>query len=210
MPRAEPSVLVRWNRGQVVVNAIGPLKRARRKVFESPSLCIRIVLRAGRARALLGTPMHELADRIVPIEDLWRDAGAQLRESLAATDLPRAIELVESALRDRLAGSDVETSRDEFLADAMRALDVGDDRIATVARDLGLSDRHLRRLFQEHLGMTPKHYARIARLGRVLSRRPSPWAAVAAEAGFHDQSHLIREFRDLLQVTPQSFRNPMS
>jgi AraC-like DNA-binding protein len=62
-------------------------------------------------------------------------------------------------------------------------------------------------LFRDDLGMTPKHYARIARLRRVLARGPSSsWARLALETGFHDQSHLIREFRDLLQVTPSTFR----
>jgi transcriptional regulator GlxA family with amidase domain len=61
---------------------------------------------------------------------------------------------------------------------------------------------------QEDLGMTPKHYGRIARLRRALARDGSreSWARVALEAGFHDPSHGIREFCDLLQDTPEAFR----
>ncbi len=58
--------------------------------------------------------------------------------------------------------------------------------------------------------LTPKHYARISRLGRVLQGGEGAWSGVALEAGFHDQSHLIRDFRDLLGLTPEQFRKRLA
>jgi AraC-like DNA-binding protein len=206
-PRAEASILVRWSpKGEAVVNVLGPLTRARRKSFDTPQLYVRVGLHAGRARALLGVPIHEIADRVVPIEHLWDGTGSQLRDSLASCDLARAVERFEAAIVQRLRSAKAPTMREELVVRAMRTLDDGAGEVGSAARSIGLSDRQLRRLFQDDLGMTPKHYARIARLRRVLAGWPSSsWARLALEAGFHDQSHLIREFRDLLQVTPSTF-----
>ena len=207
-PRAEPSILVRWSpQGEAVVNVLGPLTRAQRKSFDAPRLYVRVGLQASRARALLGAPIHEVANRVVPIEALWGGVGRQLRHSLASCDLPRAVMRIETSLLERFRSAKAPTSREAQVLRAMRSLDDGAGDVSSAARCVGLSDRHLRRLFQEDLGMAPKHYARIARLRRVLSLwRSSSWVGLALEAGFHDQSHLIREFRDLLQMTPSTFR----
>jgi AraC-like DNA-binding protein len=205
-PHAEPSLLVKWTRdGDAVISVIGPLTKARQKSFLLPMRYARFVLRAGRARAVLGVSMSELTDRIVPIDDLWPTSG-RLRELLAPAGPARAVQVMYSAIMARVPTDTKSASRSALVDRALRRLDAGDGRIASVAQDLGVSDRHLRRMFLEDVGMTPKHYARITRLQRaVSSRRSASWVAAAYEAGFHDQSHLTRDFRDLLQLTPRVF-----
>lgn len=203
-PRAEASLLIRWNGDDVSVNAIGPLTRARRKVHAAPSMYVRIVFCPGRSRELLGVPIRELADRVVPIDELW--PANRLRDSLVGAKRSDSMALIEAALVERSRGCKATPKHDALMSHAIRSLDTSKGRVAIVARDLGLSERHLRRLFLDEVGMTPKHYARIARLQRVMSQPSSPWIIAAADAGFHDQAHLIREFRDLLDVTPAAFR----
>jgi transcriptional regulator GlxA family with amidase domain len=71
----------------------------------------------------------------------------------------------------------------------------------------GLSPRQLRRLFRLELGIGPKRYIRIVRLRRLLStaRANVSWADLAIEAGFYDQAHLISDFKELLNATPDAF-----
>jgi AraC-like DNA-binding protein len=74
-----------------------------------------------------------------------------------------------------------------------------------VADRLGWSERHLRRLAQDGLGVAPKSYARLARFARVVvasDRGDRPWAQLAAEAGFADQAHQVRETVELAGCTP--------
>jgi methylphosphotriester-DNA--protein-cysteine methyltransferase len=68
----------------------------------------------------------------------------------------------------------------------------------------GVSERYLRRVFTQGVGISPKHFARISRVRKVLGR-PGSWSAVAAEAGDFDQSHLVAEFRSIMRVTPGAF-----
>jgi AraC-like DNA-binding protein len=67
-----------------------------------------------------------------------------------------------------------------------------------------VSERYLRRVLTQGVGISPKHFARISRVRKVLGR-PGSWSAVAAEAGYFDQSHLVAEFRSIMRVTPGAF-----
>lgn len=76
------------------------------------------------------------------------------------------------------------------------------------AHAAGLSERQFRRRFQNVMGCAPKVYNRVLRLQRVLNEldlfRPPDWADLAYKHGFFDQSHLNREFSDLMGTTPRN------
>jgi AraC-like DNA-binding protein len=80
--------------------------------------------------------------------------------------------------------------------------------VSSVAVSLGVSERHLRRVFREAVGMSPKQFARLARFRYALRNagkdgRPD-WASIAAAAGYFDQAHLIAEFHAFAGVTPRT------
>jgi len=117
----------------VVLNVIGPLTRARRKVHAAPSLpslYIRIVFHAGQSRELLGVPIRELADRIVPIDEIW--PANRLRDNPAGATHSDAIGIVEAALVERTRRCHATPERDARVSFAMRALGASDARVAIV------------------------------------------------------------------------------
>jgi AraC-like DNA-binding protein len=75
-----------------------------------------------------------------------------------------------------------------------------------VADRMGVPSRTLRRRVRREAGLSLKQYARVTRFLRavvIADRSASPaWAGIAAEAGFCDQSHLVRECRALTGLTP--------
>ncbi|MEM6554686.1 MAG: AraC family transcriptional regulator [Pseudomonadota bacterium] len=79
--------------------------------------------------------------------------------------------------------------------------------VQRLAHVTGLSERQFRRRFQNALGCAPKIYNRVLRLQRVLTELdlfgPPDWADLAHKHGFFDQSHLNREFSDLMGTTPR-------
>jgi AraC-like DNA-binding protein len=94
------------------------------------------------------------------------------------------------------------------LADDLR--DLLDSRTATgvtlreAAETLGASPDRLVRVFTRAFGLPPHRYLtgrRIDRARRLLLAGAAP-AAVAAEVGFHDQSHLHRHFQHYVGVPP--------
>jgi AraC-like DNA-binding protein len=71
-----------------------------------------------------------------------------------------------------------------------------------------LSASYLIRAFREHYGMTPHAYVVNRRIEfcRAQLRRGHAIADVAAEAGFADQAHLQRAFRQFVAATPGQYR----
>jgi AraC-like DNA-binding protein len=82
----------------------------------------------------------------------------------------------------------------------------GNCQIGTLARYLGLGKRTLERRFFNHIGATPKKYARVIRLRHAILQRSSlpSWADVAQEMGYYDQSHMIHDFMELYGYSPEA------
>ena len=83
-------------------------------------------------------------------------------------------------------------------------------RLAELARLVGSTPRNLTRLFVSSLGITPNaalKKMRIAKARRLL--RETSWALtdIAADCGFSDASHLIRQYRAIEGVTPGATRS---
>jgi transcriptional regulator GlxA family with amidase domain len=73
----------------------------------------------------------------------------------------------------------------------------------------GLSVFHFARQFKQSAGVTPHHYLvqrRVERAQDMLSRTDLSLSEIALAAGFSDQSHLARHFRQMLGTTPGEFR----
>jgi AraC-like DNA-binding protein len=81
--------------------------------------------------------------------------------------------------------------------------------IGRIADDVGWSRKHLIARFGQQVGLTPKTAARLVRFDQVLrrveTRRTARWDQVAADAGYADQAHLIRDFHAFAGVTPTAY-----
>lgn len=76
----------------------------------------------------------------------------------------------------------------------------------------GYSERQLERKFEYHIGMSPKKYGNIIRLHYFLSLMNNVtdhknMTMLSYEAGYSDQSHLIREFKNNIGLTPKQYLN---
>lgn len=142
----------------------------------------------------------------------WRLAG-ELRASDAAAPLAAeafALELLAAASREaavaRQGGRSPAWLRHaEELLRARERLSVG-----AVADAVGVHPAHLARVFRARHGMSVGEYARRVRLewaATQLARSEDPLAVVAREAGFADQSHFTRRFKQFAGLTPARYRD---
>ncbi len=164
--------------------------------------------RPGRAHPFLGLPVSEVTGLAVPLGDIWTGTGISERMQSAPEDNTR-VRIAESWLLSRLASSKLSDRSMEALVDAMVA-DRGRESVAQLASRAGLSPRQLERRFAVSVGLPPKAFSRIVRLQGALQavrESPSPdWAAIALEAGYYDQPHLLLDFRELAGESPESIR----
>ncbi|WP_167856062.1 helix-turn-helix domain-containing protein [Natronospirillum operosum] len=95
---------------------------------------------------------------------------------------------------------------DTNLAEALDAL-ASAQRKVDVLRQVGVSERTLERVIKRATGKNPlfwKNLARARRTARQLNGQ-QPFAELAADSGYADQAHMIREFRKWFGVTPGQF-----
>lgn len=162
------------------------------------------------ARQLLGMPAAALSAAVVDLGDvLGRAVAHELVERCAATTgWGRRFAVLDEVLGRVLR--DVPPVAAE-VAHAWRRLAATDGllAVAALAAEVGWSRRHLGERFRAEIGLTPKVAARVLRFDRARRLLSAPvrpgLAEIAAVAGYADQSHLTREWRDLAGCTPSTW-----
>jgi AraC-like DNA-binding protein len=163
-------------------------------------------LRLDAHEAVLGVPASLTFDRIVALEDLWGDvATRRLFDQLGSSHPDDAPAILERAIAERIRLGEQHRNSRVVLAAAQK---LESARVSTVAGELDVSERSLRRAFRDTVGMSPKAFARLARFHRAVRAAREDlrggWGRIAVDAGYYDQAHLIAEFRDLAGVTPRA------
>lgn len=193
------------------LRVVGPRSRASCHPGKELPMCVRVRLRPGAARPVFGVPVSELRDRAVPLTDLWGDRATRLAHRLNELTGPGpALRSIEEALLEGLhhgsesRGTD---AHDLLLREAVDSLSTTGERVAALARRLSVSERHLRHLFTDRIGLPPKRFARIQRVRTVLAGAGSArLAGLASDTGYYDQSHMTADFHTLMGVSPAAFR----
>jgi len=185
--------------GQAVV--AGPRSAFHIKDVSSAGYAVGVQLHPAASLSLFGVLAEELAGRHVALADLWPGAAASgLREQLLQVPDPaRQLDVLEEALARRLPRVQamhpaVATALEHFRATP---------NVGMVVKETGYSHRALLTQFRRTMGLTPKRYLRVMRMRRAVRRIGSvPSSDLAAEMGFSDQAHFVREFREFTGVTP--------
>lgn len=155
---------------------------------------------------VLGLPMSQLVDRCEELENVIEsrsDAGILPDQMMNQSDDASCINLLESWVGKRMAAS--RGNRVGELVTAIRG-ELGRTSISKLAKQANLSERHLNRLMQQEVGLSPKQFARIIRfdhavqLGRMRPRISLP--QIAQLAGYADQAHMTREFVQIGGIRP--------
>lgn len=170
---------------------------------------ITVVLQPHAAKAILHLPLNLFYGGLIPMDDMEDRELAGLSNSVAcAPDQEACVHLIEDFLIHRLY-----TFNGYHLKQIGAALHLINTRIQVSTPELSdmacLGPKQFNRVFLDYVGATPKDFARIVRMQRALfkiQRDPSlSFAQLAYEAGFSDQSHMIKEFKLFSGYTPQEY-----
>ncbi len=145
---------------------------------------------------------------MISLDEIFGTAGRVLAERLRELrSWDERFDLIESFLLARACGGRRPRPAVAW-AWARLCATGGRVRIEALAGELGCSRRYLHARFREQVGLPPKTVARLLRFREVcrqLDRDPARWAEIAQDAGYYDQSHLARDFRDLAGTTATDF-----
>jgi AraC-like DNA-binding protein len=169
-----------------------------------------IFFKESGAAAFFDTPMHELFSQSISLDHfILRSELLVIEEKLqqAGTDAKR-IGIVEQFLISQMK----DTVPDTLVAGALALIhrSKGNIRIRDLALQLHTSPSPLEKRFRRSVGATPKKFASIVRLKHLIAQcgpRHS-FTDIGYEAGFYDQAHFIKEFKDFTGETPGIFFSP--
>jgi AraC-like DNA-binding protein len=160
------------------------------------------------AYTLLGLPMDEITGLNVDLTEVLGAEGRRLADQLR--DTPHwsdRFALVDAALLRRLE-TGPQPSPEVSRAWQLLVGTAGAMPISRIARDVGWSHKHLITRFKQQIGLAPKTAARLVRFDAAWGRideRPMRWERIAADAGYADQAHFIRDFREFTGTTPSAY-----
>ncbi len=218
-----------WRRGDVYSQTVvvGGLHTTSALVVQPSAWAgIQLAVPPLGARLLFGAPASALPTAAWDARDLLGSLADEVTERLAQTaDWSGRYRVVFAFLDKLVRRSD---SRARVRPEVRRAWEViqlrrGVVGVADVAREVALSPRRLSTLFAAELGLIPKVAARLARFDSAReaiahaavapgARRSLDLSRIAAERGYYDHAHLVREFADFAGLSPtawidEEFRN---
>lgn len=159
--------------------------------------------------ALLPVSQDELTDKYFLLEDLFPKWGKELTLKIGeATGIETKAALFEDFLRryaDKLAPFP------NSFTHMLKRLSVQNnyDSYIKSVKDVGYTERHVRRIFLKYTGVSPYKYTRIVRCQTAIHvMRANPKASlaeIAFELNYCDQSHFTKEFKLFYDLTPRQF-----
>jgi AraC-like DNA-binding protein len=169
-----------------------------------PLGAVMVRLKPEGAARLIGERMREFMDTKIDLGGIF-DAGevSLLEEMLMeASDSATRFACIESFLLRNLR----QRQPNPVVCRAAQFLRRNPSlRVRWLAAQLDVGERHLSRGFRAMFGASPKQFARVARIQKILAMRQggSAWADIAYACGFADQAHMINEFDAIVGEPPQ-------
>jgi len=135
----------------------------------------------------LDSILQAMASLLVRTRGVARRSTPVYRGGLAAPQLRRVLEMIESGLD-------------------------GDLRISDLAREAGLSPVYFASVFRQSTGQTPHRYVNFRRMElakQMLQSSNARILDVAISCGFKNQQHFSRAFSRFWSVPPKAYRNQL-
>ena len=158
-----------------------------------------------------GIPLHEINDRILSLDNLFNtDFIDTVFNYLANNDTAVLAQHINKGLLKKLRYSPMGV-KEEVIAYAVTQLQLQRNcNIGQLAQHCGVTQRYLQKIFNLRVGYSPAMFAKVIRFQRALrglvEQTQCSLTRISGDAGYYDQAHFIRDFRQFTGVTPTQFR----
>lgn len=169
-------------------------------------LMLRVHFQPGALFRALNIPLCEFDGAYFDAEPILSRQGREVSERLAAA--PSYAEMV--ALVEAYLARNVSVARQDVHRVDRAARHLTTDPLHTsldwLTRQACLSPRQLHRKFTERMGVGPKLYSRLVRFHHAYQFKAAhpttAWPTVAMNFGYTDYQHLVRDFKQFTNATP--------
>jgi AraC-like DNA-binding protein len=158
----------------------------------------------------LDIPIHETVNQVENLNSVWGGFQEEIYETLCMIKEP---EKIYPALNHFLMRkiSENKTNQHQIIGYIVRQIKTKPNQsIQELAISLGLSQRHLNRLFKDQTGINPKLMGQIFRFEKACSylhtHSEEDISNISSTLNFYDQSHFNREFKRFSGMTPLEYK----
>lgn len=164
----------------------------------------------GGLGAFVSGSVADLTDRVVPFDGVIDvDETGLLHRIAGEPDQVARVEVLARALEAALIPERVATARQVAEVAQLAETDRSVRRLGDLSARTGIPSRTVQRLFTQYAGVSPTWVLRRYRLldvaEAVRNGEQPVWADVAADLGYADQAHLVRDFRAATGQTPSRY-----
>ncbi len=161
-------------------------------------------------KSLFGIEANELTDTCVDFELLpFREVKFLKEQLLADTSIENQIRLLSNFLLALIDRNNVSVEKDLQYVTHNLANARGNVPLKVLQNELQVSERTFERKFLQHVGVSPRLFARICRFNAALSQFRSnnyhKLTDIAYVIGFADQSRFIRTFKEFTGLAPREY-----
>lgn len=118
-----------------------------------------------------------------------------------------AVNAIENWFIELIKNTSINNSKTQ-LASQLILEAKGGIKVNEIIDILNISERSLERYFKSYIGLTPKFYCRVIRFSNIFNLIQSEdfnWSDITYLAGFYDQSHFIKNFKEFTGEEPSTY-----
>lgn len=158
---------------------------------------------------LTALPLQTFENTAVPLNLIFEEEGKLLVEKMqTATSTADRILIIEEFLQTRLTSTSTVDRTVKSAVDTLLTAN-GQLSVEKLSDSTQINRRQLERKFAKLIGLSPKQLAKTIRLQatlkQLLDNQDLTLTTLAHENDYFDQSHFIKDFKDLTGLTPKEF-----
>lgn len=178
-------------------------------LLEGQGIVVGAKFKPGAFYPFVNAQVAKFTDLTMGLQDVFGVQAEELEAAILSQGSEQEmIASLEEFLRQRLPESD------ENIALVNKILDrIASDREITkvddIANRLNINKRTLQRIFSRYVGVSPKWVIKRCRLHeaaeQIASGQIPGWSTLAADLGYYDQAHFIKDFKTIVGKSPEDY-----
>ena len=163
----------------------------------------------GKSYPFVSEPLHTLTDCVVDGDLVLTEEILNLRDALLnIVSVSQKFIYIENSLLHYYKKKLIENP---FIDFAVSKIVQSPNLISIqeIANKVGYSQKHLIKIFNDHVGLTPKAFLKVIRFQKAITDIQTAseihWANMAYDCGYYDQSHFIDDFKTFSGFTPAEY-----
>ncbi len=157
-------------------------------------------------------PIFQLTDKSVSLQEAFGIKSITLEESiLGLEEEEKMVEIIEHFFRERLPKHDMKVSLINKIVDRI-IVDREILKVDDLVKIFKTNKRTLQRMFNQYVGVSPKWVIKRYRLQdgvERLTKGETDFSKLALDLGYYDQTHFIKDFKDIIGKSPREYKKSL-